>query len=134
MNTTDLNNATEPRSVDQQQACSAFLVAKMSDGSRWKLPVAKLLESMADSWQEYWEDEGKPGTRDEALEEAWLELKQNAASKEGLQNDMCADGVSEWGDWKDLAERLPDERPDPEDMWGDAEIVLCQPNVKNQAP
>jgi hypothetical protein len=65
MNKNQLNDATAPR--------SAFLVAKMSDGSRWKLPVAKLLESIADSWQKYWEDEGKPGTREEALEEAWLE-------------------------------------------------------------
>jgi hypothetical protein len=128
MKQNQLNDATTPRSVDQQQACSAFLVAKMADGSRWKLPIEKLLESMADRWQEYWEDEGKSGTRKEAMEEAWLELKQHAASKEGLQDDMTFDGVSAWDDWKDLAERLPDERPDPADMWADAEIVLCQPN------
>ena len=122
------SNTHSTPEVDRAAPRAAWLVAKMPDGSRWKLPVYKLLENMADRWQEYWAEEGSPGTREEALAEAWHELEKNASREEGMGDFMIFDGVSQWADWEDVAERLPDERPDPKDMWADAEIVLCQPN------
>ena len=105
----------------------AFLVAKMADGSRWRLPVEKLLENMVVYEQKYRESEGEIITPEEALEAVWYELEATARHQDQLEHLMSQDGVSLWDDWKDLAVRLPDERPSPEEMWADAKIELCYP-------
>jgi len=111
---------------DQIDPNKIFLLAKMSDGSRYKLPVKKLLAIIAKSYLKYYNEEGNPITKEKAWDIACDDLFNSYDARAALSDEMTRDGVSEWSDWEDVAERLPDHRLKPEDMWADSEIELIQ--------